>query len=375
MGLTLSDLKKLPEYIQEIEDAANQRASGSANARAEVQAVQDVSTWEGGAATAAKDALAHSAKTFEHSSVKDTDLASAASDQHQQALKLRADIYHLEDYADTYPKCPVNLDSGVVSPPDTSYMDEAAKAQAEKKYADLQADVASILSKGQAADAAFATLIKTSTGDGISPPKAGDPNTPPKTTEPNSTPKPTEPGVEHGTQDKRPDMDTHIGNLGDGIERAGSEASQYAAVPKQASGLGPTQGELNRAAERASESWETIGKVGKPLGYLGMGMEAVNGWNKYGEERNEGKSVAQAATDVAPATAGSIAGGWAGAAVGAEEGGAAGAALGSVIPGVGTVAGGVVGAGIGAIAGGLAGSELGKELGHGISEGLHDLFG
>lgn len=353
MPLTLADLKRLPDLIDEVAEAAQKRAKGSADASEETKAIKDASTWHGQAGTAAHNALEHSASTFAHSSAKDSELVAASKSQHDVASKIVTDINALVDYAETNPKCLINLDTDTVSPPDTTYMDDDGKAQAAKKFADVQSEVTAILGRGQAADTAFAGLINSSTGSGAEP--LG------------------QQGSHSGDDSKNfhPQANTQIGNLGDGIERGGSEAAQQAGVPQQSRGLGPTQAELDRAAERAAESWETAAKVGKPLGFLGMGLEGVNGVNQYGKEREEGKSVATAATDVVPETAGSIAGGFAGAAVGAEQGAAAGAAIGSFVPGIGTAAGAAVGAGVGAIAGGLAGGEVGKAVGHEISEGIH----
>ncbi|BCO37737.1 hypothetical protein BMW24_001435 [Mycobacterium heckeshornense] len=168
-----------------------------------------------------------------------------------------------------------------------------------------------------------------------------------------------------------PPMNTHIGNLGDGIDKSAATAGEYAAVPQRSAGLGPTQGQLNRAAARATEGLETFSQFGKRLSILGNGLEAANGVNEGINEVKNGKSAGDAVVDVAPKTAGSIAGGMAGAAVGAEYGAGIGASAGSVVPGLGTVAGGVIGAGVGAVVGGLAGSEVGKGMGEVISKGWH----
>lgn len=170
------------------------------------------------------------------------------------------------------------------------------------------------------------------------------------------------------------EANTKIGNVGDAIDKAAGTAAQYAAIPQQAEGLGPTQGQLNRAAARSSETLETFSRVGKPLGMLGNTLEVANGVNEGINQVNNGKSVGDAVVDVAPKTAGSVAGGLAGAAVGAEWGTGAGATIGSIVPGVGTVAGAVVGAGVGAVVGGIAGSEIGKDMGEGISQGWHAVF-
>jgi hypothetical protein len=159
--------------------------------------------------------------------------------------------------------------------------------------------------------------------------------------------------------------------VGDGIDKAAGTAGEYAAVPEQSTGLGPTQGQLNRAATRASESLETLSGVGKRLGWLGNTLEAVNGANEGVNDVKNGKSIGDAVVDVTPKTAGSVGGGMVGATMGAEYGAGIGAAAGSVVPGLGTVAGGVVGAGVGAVVGGITGSEVGKDMGEAVSKGWH----
>jgi uncharacterized protein YukE len=178
-----------------------------------------------------------------------------------------------------------------------------------------------------------------------------------------------------GTPSPPPPMDTHIGNLGDGIDKSAATAGEYAAVPQRSAGLGPTQGQLNRAAARASADLETFSQFGKRLSILGNGLEAANGVSEGINEVKNGKTVGDAVVDVAPKTAGSIAGGMAGATMGAEYGAGIGASAGSVVPGLGTVAGGVIGAGVGAVVGGLAGSEVGKDMGEVVSKGWHAVFG
>lgn len=142
-------------------------------------------------------------------------------------------------------------------------------------------------------------------------------------------------------------------------------------VPKKAEPLRPPWGanqtQLNQAAARSAETLETVAKLGKPLSWVGNGLEAMNGYNEIVNSTRAGKPAVQAVVDVAPKTVGNIAGGWAGAAIGAEWGASAGLI-------VGGPAGAVIGAGIGAIAGGVAGSEFGEKAGELLSKGLNALL-
>nr|WP_100483807.1 hypothetical protein [Mycobacteroides abscessus] len=192
----------------------------------------------------------------------------------------------------------------------------------------------------------------------------------------------TQQATQQSSQQAKPDLiqkaeDTNIGKVGDAIEKGGREAAEHAAVPRQSQGLGPTQGQLNRAAERAAGDLQTFSKFGKSLGTAGNLLELGNGAAEIYNQTQAGKPVVDAVIDVAPKTIGNVAGGLAGAAVGAETGAPIGAAIGSFIPipGVGTAAGAVVGAGVGAVVGGIVGSGLGESIGSGISSGIKWLRG
>lgn len=269
--------------------------------------------------------------------------------------------------------------------------------EAELQRQVLQADLDAVKIKAHTTDHELATAIRTAVSDpqlgadggagSYSPPLDQPDEQPPKDGKPQSAgadggagqlpPTPTPPNgplPQPGTPFAPPQMNTHIGNLGDGIDKAAGTAGEYAAVPQVSAGLGPTQGQLNRAAARASADLETFSQFGKRLSILGNGLEAANGVNEGINDVNNGKSIGDAVEDVAPKTAGSIAGGMAGATMGAEYGAGIGASVGSVVPGLGTVAGGVIGAGVGAVVGGLAGSEVGKDMGEVVTKGLHAIF-
>jgi uncharacterized protein YukE len=269
--------------------------------------------------------------------------------------------------------------------------------EAELQRQVLQADLDAVKVKAQTTDQELATAMRTAVSDPLPTADGGAGSYTPPLDQPDDQPpkdgKPQSAGADGGagqspptmtsangplpqpdTPSPPPQMDTHIGNLGDGIDKGAGTAAEYAAIPQQSAGLGPTQGQLNRAAERASADLETFSQFGKRLSILGNGLEAANGVNQGINEVNNGKSVGDAVIDVAPKTTGSIAGGMAGATMGAEYGAGIGASIGTVVPGLGTVAGGVIGAGVGAVAGGLAGSEVGKDIGDVVSKGLHAIF-
>jgi uncharacterized protein YukE len=265
--------------------------------------------------------------------------------------------------------------------------------EAELQRQTLQTDLDTVKIKAHTTDHELATAMRTAVGDAqldsdggsgaYSPPPKQSGEQPAKDgkaqsaeTDGGAAQLPSTPTPANGQPPQ--EINTRIGNTGDGIDKAAATAGEYAAVPQRSAGLGPTQGQLNRAAVRAPESLESLSGVGKRLGWLGYGMEVANGFKEGSKEVEEGKTIGEAVVNVAPKTVGSVAGGFAGAAAGAEYGAGLGAglgaAIGTVVPGAGTAVGAAVGAGVGAVAGGIAGSEIGKDMGKAITNGLHALF-
>jgi hypothetical protein len=274
----------------------------------------------------------------------------------------------------------INETTNQVVSPNTDYFDEDLTAQISAKVEKLQSDIAAVLGGGEGVDADLARAIAAAAGTSAPAPNPGMPgqqgaskaDEKPRTdggagqTPAQANGQPPQQGAPNPQE-----INTRIGNVGDGIDKSAATAGEYAAVPQRSAGLGPTQGQLNRAAARASEDLETISKFGKRLSVVGAFLDGANGVTETANEVNKGKSIAGALEDVTPKTAGSIAGGMAGATMGAEYGAGIGASVGTVVPGLGTVAGGVVGAGVGAVIGGIAGSEVGKDIGETVSKGLH----
>lgn len=132
-----------------------------------------------------------------------------------------------------------------------------------------------------------------------------------------------------------------------------------------------------RATGRVADAAKDISKFGKFMGRLGVVGELGIGIKEFGDELKAGKSIKDAAVDVAPKTMLGIGGSWAGTTVGAAGGAVAGAAGGarigravSVIPGAeaaGKAIGAVVGAGAGAFGFGKAGGDVGETLGESLS--------
>lgn len=398
MSLTL---KELLDWVPEIADLAKttrDAAANHANSAEFLTELTKASDWEGHGGDAARAAMK---TTAEHHGDMAKDLGQAAGGMEQtrhDAEVLANQIKGILNHAEERPAVEINTSTNAVIPPNTDYLDDEAAAKVAAKVADLQGKVAAALAQGEQVDASLAGAIATASGTvapgmGATAPidgGAGGYRQPQQVGG-----KPSVLGADGGAAASGvnlptsastggqppqvrdfppPEANTTIGNVGDAIERSAGKMAEYTAVPKQSTGLGPTQGQLNRAAVRASESWETIGKFGKPLGAVGFGMEAVNGYNEGIQRVKDGASVGEAIVDVAPKTGGSMAGAFVGAATGAEYGAGTGAAIGTVVPGIGTAVGAAVGAGVGAVAGGIAGSTIGKSMGETVSRGWHAVF-
>lgn len=169
MGLTLAQLRKLPELIDEFRDAAQKRANGSADAASEIKSLRDATQWKGTARDAADDALNRRVSAFDASHEKDMAMVAAATAAHERAQKTVTDLNALVNYAEQQPACHIDEATNTISPPNTSFLTDQAKAAAEMKFGDLQKQMQKVLSEGQEADFEFANAIRTGTGGQVAP--------------------------------------------------------------------------------------------------------------------------------------------------------------------------------------------------------------
>lgn len=66
MGMTLAELQEWPPHIKALADAASKRGDASQQAADKVQAIVDMSTWQGDTGDAARDAMKRSAARFDN---------------------------------------------------------------------------------------------------------------------------------------------------------------------------------------------------------------------------------------------------------------------------------------------------------------------
>ncbi len=156
-----------PAEITTFADAAIERAKASRDAATNVQSIADISTWEGSAGDAARDAMTRSATKLETSGLEALALA-GANQTHQEALRVAKMIDDLTADAhasvDGEPAMDIDLNTNTVIAPDTGYMTEDAAAKTAQKMARLQGEIATVLAAGEAVDSDLARVIAYGTG-------------------------------------------------------------------------------------------------------------------------------------------------------------------------------------------------------------------
>ncbi|MDT5029711.1 MAG: hypothetical protein QOE61_6779 [Micromonosporaceae bacterium] len=157
-----------PAEIKTVADAAVQRAKASRDAAINVQSIVDISTWEGSAGAAARDAMTRSATKFEKSGLEALALAAGANQAHQEALHVAQMIDELtadaHASANGEPAMDIDLSTNTVIAPDTGYLTDDAAAKAAQKVARLQGEISTILAAGEAVDSDLARVIAYGTG-------------------------------------------------------------------------------------------------------------------------------------------------------------------------------------------------------------------
>jgi hypothetical protein len=157
-----------PAEIKTVADAAIQRAKASRDAAINVQSIVDISTWEGSAGDAARDAMTRSATKFEKSGLEALALAAGANQAHEEALHVAQMIDELtadaHASANGEPAMDIDLSTNTVIAPDTGYMTDDAAAKAAQKAARLQGEISTILAAGEAVDSDLARVIAYGTG-------------------------------------------------------------------------------------------------------------------------------------------------------------------------------------------------------------------
>lgn len=166
--MMLTELRMWPAEIESVADAAVQRAKASRDAAANVLSIAEISTWDGIAGDAARDAMKRSATKFDESGLEALALAAGANQAHQESLRVAKMIDDLtadaHASADGEPAMDIDLNTNSVIAPDTGYMTDDAAAKAARKAARLRGEIATILAAGEAVDSDLARVIAHGTG-------------------------------------------------------------------------------------------------------------------------------------------------------------------------------------------------------------------
>nr|WP_235675352.1 hypothetical protein [Mycobacteroides abscessus] len=90
--MTLAELQEWPPHIKALADAASKRGDASQQAADKVQAIVGMSTWQGDAGEAARDAMKRSAARFDNAGFEALYVAMHANKAHGESQTLADDI-------------------------------------------------------------------------------------------------------------------------------------------------------------------------------------------------------------------------------------------------------------------------------------------
>ncbi len=171
MGITLADVQGWqPEQIDEVSQAAAQRARTSGQAAETLRNLSVFGTWKGEAGEAAQQAINQSATTLSLSQKEAFLVAMGAGQAAADVRKVKNDLQALLDYAAAAPHVQIDLATNSVIPPDTTgWTDEEIEAL-NKKTAEVENKMTAVLAAAEEADADLARVLTAATG--------GDPELP-----------------------------------------------------------------------------------------------------------------------------------------------------------------------------------------------------
>ena len=171
MGITLADVQGWqPEQIDEVSQAAAQRARTSGQTAETLRNLSVFGTWKGEAGEAAQQAINQSATTLALSQKEAFLVALGAGQAAADVRKVKTDLQSLIDYANAAPAVQLDLASNSVIPPDTTGMTEEDIETLRKKTEEVENKMTAVLAAAQEADADLARVLTAATG--------GDPELP-----------------------------------------------------------------------------------------------------------------------------------------------------------------------------------------------------
>lgn len=171
MGITLADVQNWqPEQIDEVSQAAAQRARTSGEAAETLRNLSVFGTWKGEAGEAAQQAINQSATTLSLSQKEAFLVALGAGKAAGDVRKVKNDLQSLMDYANAAPHVQIDLATNSVIPPDTTgWTDEEIEAL-RTKTTEIENKMTAVLAAAEEADGDLARVLTAATG--------GDPELP-----------------------------------------------------------------------------------------------------------------------------------------------------------------------------------------------------
>jgi len=171
VGITLADVQNWqPEQIDEVSQAAAQRARTSGEAAETLRNLTVFGTWKGEAGEAAQQAINQSATTLSLSQKEAFLVALGAGKAAADVRKVKNDLQALMDYANAAPHVQIDLATNSVIPPDTTGWSEDQIAELRNKTAEIENKMTAVLAAAEEADADLARVLTAATG--------GDPGLP-----------------------------------------------------------------------------------------------------------------------------------------------------------------------------------------------------
>jgi len=165
MALSLAELLQWPDHIKDVADAAVARAKASQTAGQELAELSEISTWEGEAGDAARQATQDHKTTMEASGLDALAVAAGVNKAHQDSLEVVKQINALLEEAAQPPAVTVNLDTDEVIPPDTAGMSKSEVESLKKRMSSIIAAVEKSLAAGEQTDMELANVLKAATGE------------------------------------------------------------------------------------------------------------------------------------------------------------------------------------------------------------------
>ncbi len=164
MALNLRELREWPPEIADLAGATRAAAANHTSSADFYRSLATASTWEGDGGDAARASMVATAGT--HDGVAENLGKAATGMEHaqQQAVDVAQQITDILNYAAEAPAVQIDESTNQVIPPDTTYLDDEAAVKVAAKVADLQAQIAAALARGEGVDADLAGAIAAATG-------------------------------------------------------------------------------------------------------------------------------------------------------------------------------------------------------------------